>query len=169
MRAEEREARFEKLIEEHKKILYKICHSYCREPDARDDLAQEILFHLWRSFGGFDGRVKFSTWMYRVGLNVAISFYRRERVRLHHVTAGDQRLLESVPEAEGPDEDVRTLYQWIEKMDPLNKALMILYLDGHSYGEISEVLGISETNVATKLNRLKQTLRDEARTKHGTR
>ncbi|HEY6341660.1 MAG TPA: RNA polymerase sigma factor [Bryobacteraceae bacterium] len=169
MRAEEREARFEKLIEEHKKILYKICHSYCREPDARDDLAQEILFQLWRSFGGFDGRVKFSTWMYRVGLNVAISFYRRERVRLHHVTAGDQRLLESIPDAERSDEDVHTLYQWIEKMDPLNKALIILYLDGHSYSEISEVLGIRETNVATKISRLKQTLRDEARTKHGTR
>jgi RNA polymerase sigma factor (sigma-70 family) len=169
MRAEEREARFEKLVEEHKKILYKICHSYCREPGARDDLAQEILFQLWRSFGGFDGRVKFSTWMYRVGLNVAISFYRRERVRSHRVTAGDQRLLESIPEAERPDEDLYTLYQWIDKMDPLNKALMMLYLDGHSYSEISEVLGITETNVATKISRLKQTLRDGARTEHGTR
>lgn len=169
MTAGEREAKFERLIEEHKKILYKICHSYCREPGARDDLAQEILFQLWRSFGRFNGRVKFSTWMYRVGLNVAISFYRRERVRSHHVTAGDQRLLESIPQTETQEEDVHTLYQWIEKMDPLNKALMILYLDGHSYIEISEVLGIRETNVATKISRLKQTLRDEARAKHGTR
>src|SRR5580692_3179164 len=81
----EREERFQNLMEEHKKILYKICHSYCQNPADRDDLAQEILFQLWRSFASFDERVRFPTWMYRIALNVAISFYRRETVRGQHV------------------------------------------------------------------------------------
>src|SRR5579863_4394135 len=76
----EREERFQNLIEEHKKILYKICHSYCQNPADRDDLAQEILFQLWRSFASFDERVRFPTWMYRIALNVAISFYRATKI-----------------------------------------------------------------------------------------
>jgi RNA polymerase sigma factor (sigma-70 family) len=82
--------RFQNLVEDHKKILYKICHSYCRNPGDRDDLAQEIIVQLWRSFGTFNGRVRFSTWMYRIALNVAISFYRRESVRTRHVVPGSE-------------------------------------------------------------------------------
>jgi RNA polymerase sigma factor (sigma-70 family) len=72
---------FQNLVEEHKKILYKVCNSYCRDRDSRDDLAQEIMIQLWRSFGKFDGRCRFSTWMYRIALNVAISFYRIRFIR----------------------------------------------------------------------------------------
>src|ERR1700691_4612470 len=86
--------RFQTLVEEHKKILYKVCNSYCRNPGDRDDLAQEIIVQLWRSFSAFDQRVRFSTWMYRIALNVAISFYRRESVRSRHVISGDEHLLE---------------------------------------------------------------------------
>ena len=75
---------FQTLVDRHKKILYKICNSYCRNPVDREDLAQEIVFQLWQSFRSFDGRVQFSTWMYRVALNVAISWYRRERTRTRH-------------------------------------------------------------------------------------
>lgn len=164
-----REERFQSLMEEHKKILYKVCHSYCRNPADRDDLAQEILFQLWRSFANFDERVRFSTWMYRIALNVAISFYRRESVRERHVTAGAEGLLESIGGARVGSEDVQTLYRWIEELDPLNKALVILYLDGNSYREISGVLGISETNVATKIGRIKEAFRHQAGAKHGTR
>ena len=78
---------FEALLDEHKCILYKICHLYCRNPDDREDLAQEIAVQLWRSFDTFDPRLRFSTWMYRVALNVAISFYRRESVRTRHVVS----------------------------------------------------------------------------------
>jgi RNA polymerase sigma factor (sigma-70 family) len=170
MTTAERQERFQALVEEHKKILYKVCHSYCRNPVDRDDLAQEILFQLWRSFGAFDDRVRFSTWMYRIALNVAISFYRREKVRTRHVLSGaDERLLEAIDETSNQPEEVQLLYQWIGELDPLNKALVLLYLDGNSYQEIANVLGISETNVATKVSRLKQTLRQEAGVKYGTR
>lgn len=162
MSKREREERFQDLVEEHKRILYKVCHSYCQNPADRDDLAQEILFQLWRSFASFDERVRFSTWMYRIALNVAISFYRRESVRGRHVTAGAEDLLETASKTPADSEDVQTLYRWIEDLDPLNKALVILYLDGHSHGEFAQVLGISETNVATKIGRIKDRLRQEA-------
>jgi len=162
--------RFQALVEEHKKILYKVCNSYCHNPGDRDDLAQEIIVQLWRSFASFDGRVPFSTWMYRIALNVAISFYRRENIRSRHVITGNERLLEAVDETQSRSEEVQVLYQWIERLDPLNKALALLYLDGNNYQEIADVLGISETNVATKISRLKQSLRQEVGAKqYGTR
>ena len=160
--------RFQNLVEDHKKILYKVCHSYCRNPGDRDDLAQEIIVQLWRSFGAFDERVRFSTWMYRIALNVAISFYRRESVRTRHVVPGSEHLLEAIDESGNRSEEIQVLYRWIEELDPFSKALGILYLDGNNYQEIADVLGISLTNVATKISRLKQTLRQEAGVKHGT-
>jgi len=159
MPTEELQERFQDLLDDHKKILYKVCNSYCPNSSDRDDLAQEIIFQLWRSFKDYDGRTLFSTWMYRVALNVAISSYRRERVRSKHVFADP--IVDVPDERENQSDDVRFLFQCIERLDPLNKALMLLYLDGHSYAEISEVLGISETNVGTKVGRLKKAFREQ--------
>jgi RNA polymerase sigma factor (sigma-70 family) len=152
--------RFEALINKHKKILYKVCNSYCRYRDDREDLSQEIVVQLWRSFNSFDERQRFSTWMYRVALNVAISFYRRESTRTRHVISDEQRLLDAPDETHGQPDEIRLLYQFIDGLEPLNKALVLLYLDGHSYEETAAVLGISETNVATKINRLKASMKD---------
>jgi RNA polymerase sigma factor (sigma-70 family) len=155
MTTRERQERFQTFIEEHKKILYKVSNSYCRNRDDREDLAQEITVQLWRSFSSFDERRRFSTWMYRVALNVAISFCRRESTRARYLLSDSEPLLEVASEP-APADDVVALNQYIEGLDPLNKALVLLYLDGNSYREIAEVLGITETNVATKINRLKQ-------------
>jgi len=161
MAAADLQETFQKLVEENKKLLYKVCNSYCRDRDSREDLAQEITIQLWRSFGKFDGRCRFSTWMYRIALNVAISFYRSESTRARHLISDEQRLLETADETESQPEDIRLLYQFIEGLDPLNKALILLYLDEHSYREIADVLGITETNVATKINRLKSRMKQE--------
>jgi RNA polymerase sigma factor (sigma-70 family) len=161
MRTPEVQERFQSRIEEHKKILYKICNSYCRDRDARDDLAQEIIIQLWQSFGKYDESRRFSTWMYRIALNVAISFYRREKTRTRHVISDEEHLLEAANETESQSEEIRILYQFIEGLDPLNKALVLLYLDGNNYQEIAEVVGISETNVATKISRLKSKMKQE--------
>jgi RNA polymerase sigma factor (sigma-70 family) len=156
---------FQTLVDEHRKILHKICHSYCRERDSREDLAQEILVQLWRSFARFDGRCRFSTWMYRIGLNVAISYYRRESARTRCVIPDEGCVPEAACEPESEPEDVQLLYRFIDGLDPLNKALILLYLDEQNYREIADVLGITETNVATKINRLKNRMRQE----YGTR
>ena len=161
MTTSERQGKFLALVDAHKGILYKVCHSYSRNRDDREDLAQEVVIQLWRSFGTFDECYRFSTWMYRIALNVAISSYRRERTRTRHVLSAREHVLEAIDETETVTDDILLLHQFIERLDPLNKALVLLYLDGNSYREIAEVLGLSETNVATKLSRLKKTMKRE--------
>jgi RNA polymerase sigma-70 factor (ECF subfamily) len=156
---------FQDRVEQHKKILYKVCTAYCRDRESREDLAQEILVQLWQSFGKFDGRCRFSTWMYRIALNVAISFYRRESTRTRHVFSDEQRLLEAVVEPEQQPEEIRLLYEFIAELDPLSRPLILLYLDGNSYQEIAEISGITETNVATKISRLKSKMKDKFATR----
>jgi RNA polymerase sigma factor (sigma-70 family) len=160
MSTEQLRARFQNLVDENRKIVYKITNSYCPNLGDRDDLAQEIVTELWRSFPTFDGRVKFSTWLYRVALNVAISFYRGETRRAKHVLSGDEHLLDVADATQSAPEEVLVLYQFIEQLDALNKALILLYLDGYAYREIADVLGITETNVATKISRLKNTMKE---------
>ena len=161
MTTTERQARFQALMDDHKRVLYKVCNSYCRNRHEREDLAQEIVVELWRSFPAFDERYRFSTWMYRIALNVAISFYRRESTRTRYLLSDDEAVMNAMDESATESEEIRLLYQLIEELDPLSKALVLLYLDGNSYREISDVLGISETNVASKLNRLKTRMKRE--------
>jgi RNA polymerase sigma factor (sigma-70 family) len=161
MATPELQERFQTVVDQHKKILYKVCNSYCRNRDDRDDLAQEIIIQLWRSFGKFDERYRFSTWMYRIALNVAISFYRRENTRTRYVISDEEHLLEAINETKDQPEEIGLLYEFIGGLDPLNKALVLLYVDGNNYQEIAEVLGISETNVATKISRLKSKMKQE--------
>lgn len=159
--------RFLNLLEEHKKILYKVASAYCRNPADRQDLVQEIVVQLWRSFDRYDESYRFSTWMYRIALNVAISFSRSEARRARNTVPAEVSLLEIADEREStaPDENLQLLQQLLAQLDELDRALMILYLDGHRYDAIAEVLGISETNVGTKIGRIKQRLRrDLART-----
>ena len=150
-------------LEEHKLIIYKICNSYCKNASDRNDLAQEISYQLWRSYGNFNGTVKFSTWMYRVALNVAITFYRKT------ASAGNIiHLAEPANEPEDKKEDnteleknISVLQQFINELKELDKALMILYLEEKKYIEIAEILGISETNVATRISRIKDKLKQK--------
>ncbi len=166
MTARQHQQRFEALLHEHRRIVFKVAGLYSRSAADRDDLVQEISAQLWRSFGGYDEtRAKFSTWMYRIALNVAISQARREHwseadrfepLQLHHLetVGGGEPIREE-------DERLQALYAFIGQLDPLNRALILLYLEDRSYGEIADVLGISETNVATKINRIKQKLRGQ--------
>lgn len=160
MTASAQQHRFLALLEGHKKILFKVSNSYCRNPDDRRDLIQEITIELWRSFDRFDDQWRFSTWMYRIAINVAISFYRSESRRTRDAVPVDESTLE-IMAAEPESDDIRLLREFIDGLDALNRALIILYLDGNSYDTISEILGISTTNVATKISRIKQKLRHD--------
>lgn len=154
------------LLNQHKKIVYKVCNAYCKDAEGRKDLAQEITVQLWRSFGKYNDQFKVTTWMYRIALNVAISFYRRERRNYEAASIPDEGVAiaddsESSMERES---NIQQLHQFIDQLDELNKALMILYLDNNSYQEIADVLGITETNVATKISRIKQKLKQQFET-----
>ena len=147
------------LIQQNKRILFKICNSYCRDRSDREDLAQEIVYQLWRSFATYNANFKFSTWMYRVALNVAISFYRKDR-RQKNVHVLSETLIEIENEQEDDlEENIQRLQGFILELKELDRALILLYLEDKSYGEISEILGITVTNVATKLSRIKVQLK----------
>ncbi len=156
-------ASFLVVIETNKGILYKVANSYCRNSEDRKDLIQEIVIHLWKSFDNYNERFKYSTWMYRISLNVAISFYRKENSRKRISNSLTTDILDSA-ETEISDENesnLGILNQIISKLNDLDKALILLYLEEKSYEEISEIIGITETNVATKISRIKIKLKSE--------
>ncbi|NSL87396.1 RNA polymerase sigma factor [Chitinophaga solisilvae] len=148
-------------IQENRRIIFKICNTYCQQAYDREDLAQDIICHLWKSAPQYDPSGKFTTWMYRVALNVAISFYRRGK-RNRQLVPVTEQLIEMEADADNNTEiedHLALLQQLINGFNELDKALMLLYLEERSYREIADILGISETNVATKINRLKSRLK----------
>ena len=152
--------RFVALLDEHKKIAYKVASSYSRDAADRADLVQEIIAHLWHAFPNYDERRSFSTWVYRIALNVAISFYRRESRRQRTMIPAEEFILTiPVEESTEPDERLPQLRHFIRQLPEADRALLILYLDGNRHDAIAEILGISETNVGTRINRIKERLR----------
>ncbi|MFV0590131.1 MAG: RNA polymerase sigma factor [Draconibacterium sp.] len=146
------------LVSTHRNLLFKVCNSYCADPELRRDLEQEILVQLWTTIGRYDGRVKISTWIYKIALNTAISFYRKSSKRIDKPgTNSSDIIIYSNPEYDSDlDDKIALLYKLIGQLSKMDKALMLLYLDNYKYTEISEVLGITESNVATKINRIKK-------------
>lgn len=159
-----REERFLAHLEENKRILYKVANAYGRSAEDRRDLAQEIAAQLWRSFPRFDERACFATWMYRVAMNVGISFSRSESRRASRTAPLNETILEIAAPERAPEEspdDLRRLHDFIRgELDDLNRALVILYLDGNSHETIGEILGISTSNVGTRMGRIKDRLRN---------
>jgi RNA polymerase sigma factor (sigma-70 family) len=169
----ETSADFAALLEEHRRLVFKVATTYARRGADIEDLVQEIAAQLWRAFPKYDRTRRFSTWMYRIALNVAISWVRVEAPRRRHSIPYVAELHESAAatEADEADDDERrrVLRGFIDSQDPLNRAVLLLYLEENSYAEISDILGLSETNLTTKINRLKERLRLYAEKHHGTR
>lgn len=156
----ELEHSFVKLLEEHQNIVHKVCRLYTNNQDAHNDLFQEITIQLWRAYPKFRGDSKFSTWMYRVGLNTAITLYRK---RKRSIKTEGFDALEFKIKAEAYDDteeqQLKLMYKAIHKLNDIEKALIFLYLEDKDYAEISETLGISEVNARVKMNRTKKKLR----------
>jgi len=161
MRRRVDQERFQSLLKDHQRIVFKVANTYCRVEEDQRDLVQEISYQLWRAFPAYDEARSFSTWMYRIALNVAISFVRRDGHRQGNTVSLDR---ETVAPAQELDHRVDALRQFIDQLDDLNRALLLLYMEERSYQEIAEILGISETNVGTKISRLKQRIRTEIAT-----
>ena len=151
------------VIERNKGLIYKVANAYCRDPENRKDLIQEIIIQLWHSLGKYNEQYKLSTWIYRIALNVAISFFRKEKIRRQTVLSFSENIIEIAEEdfSQEKDEDLSLLQQFINELKELDKALMILYLEENSYKEIAEILGITETNVASKISRIKEKLKQK--------
>ena len=154
---------FLSVIDLNKGILYKVANSYCKNPEDRADLVQEMIMQLWKSFDKYSDEYKYSTWIYRIALNVAISFYRKETNRKQVSNRLPDGIFYFADHHDRADieENMGFLQQFISELNDFDKALVLLYLDEKNHKEIAEIMGISETNVATKIGRIKNILKQK--------
>jgi RNA polymerase sigma-70 factor (ECF subfamily) len=153
---------FEEILNKNKGIIFRVVNYYCKDADDKKDLEQEILIQIWLSYKKYNDEFAWSTFIYRIALNVSIGFYKKQKRRKDKFI-NVNLFIETHLQDESPfviDDDLRVLNEFIFQLNDINKALMILYLQEKSYAEIGLILGISETNISTKINRLKIQLKE---------
>ncbi len=151
---------FLNLILDNQGIIYKICNIYANSEEDKNDLKQEIILQLWKSYPNFQGKSKFSTWMYRIAFNTAITNIRKsKRHPVIQALSGTEQIFSEKEEIDYLNEDINHLYKAISKLKDVEKAIVMLYLEEKNYKEIGEIIGISEKNVSVKLVRLKKKLK----------
>jgi len=144
-------------MDEHQGIVHHISAMYANSLEERDDLSQEIILQLWRSFRSFQDQSKFSTWLYRVALNTAISYLRKsKKFQWTTLDKADGIAIDPIDNLDG---DIRHLYQAINKLSKVDRAITMLYLEEYSYEEMAEILGITPINVGVRINRIKKRLK----------
>ncbi len=147
-------------FEINQNIVHKICRIYTTNQDDHNDLFQEITIQVWKNYSRFRGDAKFSTWLYRVSLNTAISLYRKSTKTVRTQDISDIAFKIKVTEYNDiQEQQLKSLYTAIQQLNDIDKALVFLYLEGKSYREISSTLGISEVNARVKMNRAKDKLK----------
>ncbi len=157
---QELEKKFLSDFEKNQNIVHKICRVYTTNQNAHNDLFQEITIQLWKNYGKFRGDSKFSTWMYRVALNTAISLYRKSTRTVKTQDISDFTYkIQSEEYDDTEEQQLKALYKAIHRLNDIDKALIFLYLENKAYKEISETLGISEVNARVKMNRAKDKLK----------
>ena len=154
------EAQFLKHINNHRNIIYKIARMYMNNPEDQQDLSQEIIIQLWKAYGSFRNESQFSTWMYRVALNTAITFFKKEKRSTKYVPIDEEAT--AVPEnlSNEKNERLAAFYRAVQSLNNIEKAIVFLYLENQSHREIAEKLGISEGNTRVKLARAKDKLQE---------
>ena len=152
------EREFVSIIREYERVIYKVCYMYTTPNASLNDLYQEVVLNVWRSFTKFRKECKISTWIYRIALNTCISFIRKEKNIPEFVTLNPE-VNTLVDENDPMHEMLRQLYRLINQLGQLDKSIILLYLEEKSYDEIAEITGLTVTNVATKLSRIKDKLK----------
>jgi len=154
----ETEIEFERLIGEHRLLIHKVCRIYAYTDADRQDLFQEIVIHLWKSFSKFEGRSRFSTWLYRVAINTTITGLRKQKAFITSYDP-DALPLQHADESGREEEQWQQLMAAVEKLNEIEKAMVMLYLEERSYEEMEEILGISQGALRVKMSRIKEKLR----------
>ena len=147
-------------IQLHEKQIYKICHFYANNVADMQDLYQEILLQLWKSYPNFRGESKFNTWLYQVAINTAITRLRKDKkhIRVYNMDHLSAEVENEVADA-NKEELYDTLYAAVEQLNEIEKAIVLLFIDGKTYAEMETILGISEPTLRVKMNRAKEKLR----------
>lgn len=145
---------FMQVVRQNERIIYKVVSFYADIDQSVNDLYQEVVLNLWKAYPSFRGDSKISTWIYRISLNTCITFFRRNKRSISYTD-----LVIDVSDIPDEDDNIKELYRLINKLGKIEKALVLLYLDEKPYKDIAEITGLSVTNVATKLNRIKDKLK----------
>jgi RNA polymerase sigma-70 factor (ECF subfamily) len=141
-------------------MIHKVCQVYCWNRGDREDLFQEIIIQLWKAWPGFRGDSKFSTWLYRIALNTAISGLRKQKAHLVYMeTEKLPAEISDESDAEEKEERLKQFYASLRQLSELEKAIIMLYLDDKSYEEMEDILGINQNSLRVKMNRAKEKLR----------
>lgn len=148
------DAQFLEMIRQNEGIIFKVTSFYADKEHPVGDLYQEVVLNLWKAYPSFRGESKYSTWIYRIALNTCISFYRRNKKNVVYVD-----ISMDIPEPVDNKEEIQELYRLINRLGKIERALVLLYLDDKSYKEIADITGLTVTNVATKLSRIKEKLK----------
>ena len=156
----EKEPEFLKRIAKHKGILYKVSKMYMDNHDDQQDLFQEIVCQLWKSYDSFRNESQFSTWMYRVAINTAIVFLKKEKRKVDKYEIVSENIKEEADDSEVKESQIEHFYKAVQKLEKIDKAIIFYQLEGFSHKEIGDNLGISEGNARVKLNRAKEKLRE---------
>ncbi|WP_231459990.1 MULTISPECIES: RNA polymerase sigma factor [unclassified Pedobacter] len=154
----ETESTFLALINQHKAIIHKISKMYMKDLEEQRDLFQEIIMQLWKAYPSFKGKSKFSTWMYRVALNTALIYFKKDNRKVDKSPLDENIDIIDTDESELKEEKLAYLYKAVNELNSVEKALIFLFLENQSHKEIAENLGISEVNARVKLNRTKEKL-----------
>jgi RNA polymerase sigma factor (sigma-70 family) len=154
------EKEFINAIQENKEIIFKVCYMYMNTKTSREDLFQEILLNAWKGIKNFKGKSKFSTWLYSVALNTAITFLKKEQ--RHSAVYFPETDTYHFNEPDLKNEQLNAMNKAIEQLSDIDKALVMLYLDDFSYQQIADIMGITANNVAVKMNRVKARLKENS-------
>lgn len=153
------EKNFINLIQEHQGLIHKVCILYEHEPEARNDLFQEIVLQLWKSFSSFRGEAKITTWMYRIALNTAISGLRKQGRKIKTEDLHDMHLNLSDGPPDNQEENFQRLQWAIMQLPEIERAMIMMALEEIPYEEIAETIGITQNNVRVRMNRIREKLR----------
>ncbi len=157
------ETDFIESIAQHQNIIHKVCNVYMSDAQDKKDLFQEVVLSAWKGFRNFKGEAKFSTWLYRVALNTAITFYRKEKNQLRTAVLNEGYADSFMDIPPGEEEQLTAMYRAIAQLSAVDKALVMLYLEDYNYNDIGDIMGISANNVAVKMNRIKTKLKDQSK------
>lgn len=152
--------RFMQIVDENRQLICKVCYMYAVDTDHFNDLYQEVLANMWQGIGGFRGQSKLSTWIYRMAINTCVTFYRRNR-RHSSATVSLDAIVDLPDNDDRRAENLKEMYRLISTLRPVDKALILMWLDERTYDEIADVTGMSRNNVASRLRRIKQKLVDK--------
>jgi len=159
LQTREAEKQFENHIREYELLIRKVCRIYAYTEADRDDLFQEIIIQLWKAYPSFKGDSKLSTWLYRVAINTAITGIRRKKDFIAYYESGQLPDQASDDQSNEEEERWKQLYLAIEKLNDIEKAIVMLYMEDRSYEEMEDILGINQGNLRVKMNRIKEKLR----------